>query len=186
MHPKLRVRTTFALFLLVAAGLSAASIDGRGDAGTGEAGDRAAGDRSRAPPAGKRFTVSFRVTRSDTGKPLTLGKMICDPSIAGKAIAHAESFRPGSLGSRCRAGDSGSTQVAAGEAYDQRRGPVDDEGHEVPHGRAEVASLVSIGDASVAEGNAGTRHCRSRSRSQLRARRPSRLLTTADGTATTP
>src|SRR5512144_2636279 len=44
------------------------------------------------PVAGKPFTVSFRVTRSDTGKPLTRGTMICDPSVAGKVIAHAESF----------------------------------------------------------------------------------------------
>jgi hypothetical protein len=45
--------------------------------------------------AGKHFTVTFPVTRSDNGAPLTSGKMICDPSIAGKVISHAESFTGG-------------------------------------------------------------------------------------------
>jgi hypothetical protein len=45
--------------------------------------------------AGKRLTVSFRVTRSDTGAPLTAGRMICDPSVAGKVLPHAESFKGG-------------------------------------------------------------------------------------------
>jgi len=45
--------------------------------------------------AGKRLTVVFPVTRSDTGAPLTTGKMICDPSVSGKVIRHAESFTGG-------------------------------------------------------------------------------------------
>ena len=45
--------------------------------------------------AGKRFTVSFPVTRSDTGKPLASGTMTCDPSVSGKVIQHAESFGNG-------------------------------------------------------------------------------------------
>jgi hypothetical protein len=45
--------------------------------------------------AGKKFSVSFPVTRSDNGKPLATGKMICDPSVQGKVIRHAESFRGG-------------------------------------------------------------------------------------------
>ena len=45
--------------------------------------------------AGRRFTVSFPVTRSDTGAPLTSGKMVCDPSVEGKVIPHAESFTGG-------------------------------------------------------------------------------------------
>jgi len=45
--------------------------------------------------AGKRFTVAFPVTRSDTSEPLTTGKMVCDPSVAGKVIVHAESFKGG-------------------------------------------------------------------------------------------
>ena len=45
--------------------------------------------------AGKRMTVAFPVTRSDNGQPLTSGKMVCDPSVAGKVITHAESFKAG-------------------------------------------------------------------------------------------
>lgn len=47
------------------------------------------------PQAGKRLTVSFEVTRSDSGTALTRGKLICDPSVAGKVIRHAESFKAG-------------------------------------------------------------------------------------------
>lgn len=47
------------------------------------------------PTAGKPFTVTFPVTRSDTGAPLKTGKMICDPSVAGKVIAHREQFKSG-------------------------------------------------------------------------------------------
>ena len=45
--------------------------------------------------AGKRFTVSFSVTRSDDGSPLNTGTMICDPSVSGKVIQHAEQFTNG-------------------------------------------------------------------------------------------
>ena len=48
-----------------------------------------------AATAGKRFTVSFSVTRSDDGTPLTTGKMICDPSVSGTVIPHAERFANG-------------------------------------------------------------------------------------------
>lgn len=49
----------------------------------------------RRPVAGKRFVVTFAVTRSDTHQPLKSGKMVCDPSVKGKVIAHTESFRDG-------------------------------------------------------------------------------------------
>jgi hypothetical protein len=48
-----------------------------------------------AAVAGKRMTVRFTVTRSDNGQPLTSGKMVCDPSVAGKVIPHVESFKAG-------------------------------------------------------------------------------------------
>jgi hypothetical protein len=47
------------------------------------------------PTAGKTFTVRFAVTRSDTGAPLTSGKMICDPSVKGVVIKHVEQFKNG-------------------------------------------------------------------------------------------
>jgi Calx-beta domain len=105
--------------------------------------------------AGKRFVVTFKVTRSDTGKALTAGRMICDPSVAGKVIAHAESFRGGAarlsfviprtaqgklltVKVTIKAGTQSATRVAT----------------------FKVAQLpkpsVALGDASVAEGNTGT------------------------------
>jgi hypothetical protein len=47
------------------------------------------------PLPGKPLVVSSKVTRSDTGARLTTGKMICEPSIGGKVIRHAESFKGG-------------------------------------------------------------------------------------------
>ena len=48
-----------------------------------------------AAVAGRRMTVTFPVTRSDTGAPLKTGTMICDPSVSGKVLRHAESFNGG-------------------------------------------------------------------------------------------
>lgn len=45
--------------------------------------------------AGKRFSVAFRVTRSDNGAPVNGATMVCDPSIAGKIVPHRESFAAG-------------------------------------------------------------------------------------------
>jgi hypothetical protein len=107
------------------------------------------------PLAGKRFTVSFKVKRSDTGGPLTSGKMLADPSVAGKVIRHVESFRGGTArlsfvvpanaaGKTLRvkvtitAGGRSATRIASFRA------------------RGLPKSSASIGDASGLEGNAGT------------------------------
>ncbi len=45
--------------------------------------------------AGKRLTVTFKVTRSDNGTPLASGRMTCDASIQGRVIQHAEQFTSG-------------------------------------------------------------------------------------------
>jgi virginiamycin B lyase len=47
------------------------------------------------PLAGKRFTFTLPVNRSDTNAPLTTARMVCDPSVAGKVIRHVESFKAG-------------------------------------------------------------------------------------------
>ena len=47
------------------------------------------------PVAGKQFTIVFPVTRSDNGAVLKQGTMICDPSVAGKVLRHAEQFKAG-------------------------------------------------------------------------------------------
>ena len=107
------------------------------------------------PFAGQRFAVSFKVTRSDTGTALVRGRMICDPSVAGRVIQHVESFKggnarlsfvvPGSAAGKLlkvkvtikTAGQS-ATRVAT---FGIRGTPV---------------PSLSIDDASVSEGNAGT------------------------------
>lgn len=103
--------------------------------------------------AGKRFTVSFKVTRSDNGKALTTGTMICDPSSAGKVITHAESFRAGvarlsfvipatakqvRVKVTIKSGTQAATRITMFRVA------------QVPK------PAVSAGDVSVAEGNAGT------------------------------
>ena len=107
------------------------------------------------PAAGERFTISFRVTRSDTGARLTRGRMICDPSVAGRLIRHAESFKGGTarlsfvvpakaagkllkVKVTIRTGAQSATKVAAFRV------------------RGAQTMSVSIGDSSVAEGSSGT------------------------------
>ena len=48
-----------------------------------------------APGAGKPFTFTLAVKRSDTGAPLNAGTLAGTPSLAGKPISHTESFSGG-------------------------------------------------------------------------------------------
>jgi hypothetical protein len=107
------------------------------------------------PVAGKRFTVSFKVTRSDNGAPLTGGRMICDPAVLGKVIRHQESFRrsiatlsfiiPASAEGKTLAVNL--TIVAGGQST-----------HTVANFKvpATPKPSLSVGDASVVEGNSGS------------------------------
>lgn len=47
------------------------------------------------PVAGKKFSVTFAVTRSDNGKPLTTATMACDPRISNRVVKHTDSFKAG-------------------------------------------------------------------------------------------
>ena len=47
------------------------------------------------PAAGRRFTLSLPVTRSDTGRPLLTGTIACHASVAGKVVRHVQSFTAG-------------------------------------------------------------------------------------------
>jgi hypothetical protein len=91
--------TALALFGLVGAAAAAAVPTASGTAERGAAlGKPVIGKAVTVPStplAGKRFLVSFKVTRSDTKAPLMRGIMACDPSIAGKVMTHSESFRAG-------------------------------------------------------------------------------------------
>jgi hypothetical protein len=48
-----------------------------------------------SPVAGRRFTFTILVTQSGTKKPLLGGRMDCSPTVAGRQIAHTDSFRHG-------------------------------------------------------------------------------------------
>ena len=49
------------------------------------------------PVAGRRFTLSMPVTRSDTGAALLTGRMECAPRLAGKLIAHTDTYARGNV-----------------------------------------------------------------------------------------
>lgn len=107
------------------------------------------------PQAGKPFTVAFKVTKANTGTVLMAGKMICDPSIAGKVITHVESFKRGTARlSFVVPADAGSKQlkvkltIVAGKQSATK----------VVTFRVQAAPnpSVSIGDVTAAEGNTGT------------------------------
>ncbi len=140
----------------------------------------------KVPLAGKPMAVTFKVTRQDTGTPLTSGKMICDPSVEGKVIAHAESFRAGTarmaftvpttaagkmlrVKVRIVSGTQAATKVSTFKV------------------QAAAKPVVSIGDVSVAEGNAGTTAMSFPvTLSTPAAGTVTVAYATSDGTATTP
>ena len=114
------------------------------------------------PAAGKPFTVSFHVTRSDTGETLKSGTMICDPSVAGTVITHKESFKGGTarlafvvpknaagkllkVKVTIKAGSQSATRVSTFRIL-----PV------VANVPVVVSPSVSIDDVSAVEGNSGT------------------------------
>ena len=47
------------------------------------------------PVAGKRFVVTFPVTRSDDGTPLVTGTVACTTKVAGKVVPHRQTFKAG-------------------------------------------------------------------------------------------
>jgi Calx-beta domain len=108
------------------------------------------------PLAGKPFAASFKVMRSDTGAPLTSGTMTAVPSVSGRAVPHTQSFRGGTarlslvvpataagkslrIALTIKAGAQSATKIATFPVLQ----------------RATTPSLT-IGDASVLEGNSGS------------------------------
>ena len=117
----------------------------------------------KVPLAGKPMAVTFKVTRQDTGAPLLSGKMICDPSVDGKALAHAESFRAGTarMAFTVPTAAAGKTlkvklRIVSGAQAASRVSTF--------KVLAAAKPVVSIGDASAAEGTRVRRRCPSPSR----------------------
>jgi hypothetical protein len=138
------------------------------------------------PVAGKRFRVAFAVTRSDTHKRVLQGKMICDPSIAGKVIRHTESFKRGTarlafivpLNAKDRVLKVKVT-IKSGTQSARKVVTFRVEGVTLPS--------VSIDGATVTEGNSGTTMLSFPvALSAATTKTVSITYTTVDGTATAP
>ena len=107
------------------------------------------------PRAGQRFAVSFKVTRSDTGAPLIRGRMVCDPSVAGQVLRHVESFKNGTARLSFVVPASATGKLLKVKVTIKTAGQ---SATSVATFRVRSAALpsLSIADASVSEGNAGT------------------------------
>ena len=136
------------------------------------------------PAAGKPFTVAFKVTRSDTGKPYLGGQMKADPRIAGRPVQHTESFRRGTarVGLVVPATAMGKTLRVTVSIKDGTTTATRSATYQV-QGRPSV----SVGDASVAEGNSGTTTLSFPVTLSAASAQPvSVTYATANGTATAP
>ncbi len=72
------------------------------------------------PVAGKQFTFSLPVTRSDTGALLKTGELVGTPSVGGTSIRHADSFKNGTGTALVRRPEDGEGQ--APESQDRGHG----------------------------------------------------------------
>jgi hypothetical protein len=136
------------------------------------------------PAAGKPFTVSFKVTRSDNGRPFLRGRMTGDPSIAGRVLQHTESFRAGTarLSLAVPANATGKTLRVSVAIRDGAT-----KATRVATYRIQGRPSVSVGDASVTEGNAGTTPLSFPVTLSAASTQPvSVTYATADGSATAP
>ena len=136
------------------------------------------------PAAGRPFTVSFRVTRSDNGRPFLRGTMTGDSSIAGRVVQHTESFKGGTarvslVVPASATGKSLRVAVAIKDGATKTS--------RVATYRIQGRPSVSVGDASVTEGNAGTTSLSFPVTLSAASTQPvSVTFATADGTATAP
>jgi hypothetical protein len=108
------------------------------------------------PVAGKRFAVSFTVTRSDTGARLTRGTMICDPSIAGKVLQHAESFRAGVARLAFTVPSTPAGKLLKVKVTIKAAGAAPATKLAVYRVLAAAKPALSVAEAAIVEGNAGT------------------------------
>jgi hypothetical protein len=105
------------------------------------------------PVAGKPFAVSFQVTRSDTATPLAQGRMTARAAIAGREVRHTQSYKGGTarVALLVPANAAGKTLTVTVTIKDGTTSAT-----RVSAYRVLGPPSVSIGDASVTEGNSGT------------------------------
>lgn len=134
--------------------------------------------------AGKPFSVAYKVTRSDTGKPLTTGAMICDPSVAGKTVAHTESFKKGLARLAFTVPSSAKLLKVKVMIKSGGRSATKVSSFAVTGG---VVPAASVADATVVEGNSGTATLSFPVTLSAKSTDAVSVdYTTADGTANTP
>src|SRR5262245_19485748 len=113
--------------------------------------------KATATPAqavqGAKFSVAAKVTRSDNGRALAQGLLLCKPTAGTKALAHTQSFRAGVA--RCSFTVPATATslkvvftVRTGKQTTTRSFPF--AVHPPPK------PTVSVGDVTVNEGNSGT------------------------------
>ncbi|HEX6663078.1 MAG TPA: Calx-beta domain-containing protein [Gaiellaceae bacterium] len=108
------------------------------------------------PVAGRAFTASFRVTRSDTGGALTTGKMNCDPTLAGKLLRHTDSFRAGIVRVSLLVPSNAAGKLLKIKVTIRAAGKSATRVSAFAVARTAANPSLSIAASSVVEGNAGT------------------------------
>lgn len=137
--------------------------------------------------AGKPLAVSFKVTRSDTGTRLLKGRMICDPSVAGKVIRHAESFRAGTARLAFVVPATAQGKLLKVKVTIKATGGTSATKVTTFRVQGGAKPVLAIADASVAEGNTGaTTLTFSVTLSSPSAQTVSVNYATSDGTAAAP
>jgi hypothetical protein len=144
--------------------------------------------KAAATPAqavqGARFSVSAKVTRSDNGRALAQGLLVCTPTAGGKTVAHTQSLRGGVA--RC-AFTVPVTATALKVGFSVRSG-----GQTTTRSFPYVVHpapkpTLSVADVTVNEGNAGTTAMSFPVTLSKASRQPVTVsYATANGSATAP
>lgn len=108
------------------------------------------------PVAGKPLIASFKVTRSDTGGPLTAGRMNCDPTLAGKLLRHTDSFRAGVVRASLLVPANAAGKLLKIKVTIRAAGKSATRVSAFAVARTTAKPSLSIAASSVVEGNAGT------------------------------
>jgi len=107
------------------------------------------------PQAGKKFTVTFKVTDAKTGTALTVGKMTCAATVAGTVVPNTATFRGGTARlSLLVPADAGGKALKVKVTIKTPKGSAT----KAVTFKVKAAPIpsVSIGDVSAAEGSGST------------------------------
>ncbi len=154
MIPRRRLFTGATSLALVGAALITTSASGttQGDA----AFKPVIGKPSTAPAqavAGKPFTITFKVTRSDTRGPLAKATIVSDLTVGGAKVRHTKSFRRGAARLTLVVPASAQGKVLKAKLTVTSAGKSSSRSASFP---VRGAPAISIAAASGVEGNTGT------------------------------